>query len=323
MTDLNDRFAAMLEGEPAAPYDIDRVVTEGRRALRRRNTLTAVAGTAGTAALTAAIVVPITVVPHRGGTDHLALLSTPPSPTSPPHCKLYYVPRRPNSPKPDLAKALRGSSAVHARGYSVRNVLTERNVFVVEACPPGAASDPPGDAATQTPTTPPQPSYRYDGDPQTIADGFSAELGKQVKELGFTIVYSRPFAQESSTLDKGHPTYYDGNIDVQLPDGPADIGVQVTHAVTELVPFDGECNPSDCTRTKLDDGSLLQVSHITAGTGGGEVIVAEVHHPNGLVVQAQESNYAFGPEATRARTKDQPLTIDQLTSLAEDPAFSF
>jgi hypothetical protein len=42
-----------------------------------------------------------------------------------------------------------------------------------------------------------------------------------------------------------------------------------------------------------------------------------------LVVEAQTSNYAFGPEATRARTSEQPLTVDQLMALAEDPAFTF
>ncbi|HVS68583.1 MAG TPA: hypothetical protein VHE56_08535, partial [Mycobacteriales bacterium] len=63
--------------------------------------------------------------------------------------------------------------------------------------------------------------------------------------------------------------------------------------------------------------------HITAGTGGGEVLAVEIHYANGLVVEAQESNYAFGPEATRARTAKQPLTIGQLTELAEDPAWTF
>jgi hypothetical protein len=48
----------------------------------------------------------------------------------------------------------------------------------------------------------------------------------------------------------------------------------------------------------------------------------EVHRANGLVVEAQMSDYAFGPEATKARSS-QPLTLDQLAALAEDPDFSF
>jgi hypothetical protein len=52
------------------------------------------------------------------------------------------------------------------------------------------------------------------------------------------------------------------------------------------------------------------------------VISVEVHHPNGLVVEAQQANYAFGPEATRSNGH-QPLTLARLKSLAEDPAFSF
>jgi hypothetical protein len=192
--------------------------------------------------------------------------------------------------------------------------------FAVTLCPPGArgasAEDP-----TSTPT-PAGPPYRYSADPRTIAEGFAAELHKRVTDVGLSIIYSRPFAQESSTLEKGHPSYYDGNVDVQLSDGPADIGVQVTHAVTTQVPFDGSCAAPQCTETTLPDGSVMRVSHVGPG-GGGQISTVEIHHTDGLVVEAQEANYAFGPEATRARTKEQPLTIDQLTALAEDAAFSF
>jgi hypothetical protein len=66
----------------------------------------------------------------------------------------------------------------------------------------------------------------------------------------------------------------------------------------------------------------MQTSTIHAGTGGGTIDVLEIHHENGLVVEAQQANYAFGPEATRARSS-LPITAAQLTSLAEDPAFTF
>ena len=72
----------------------------------------------------------------------------------------------------------------------------------------------------------------------------------------------------------------------------------------------------------MQNGSVMQTSRVHPG-GGGEILVVEVHHPDGLIVEAQEANYAFGPEATRARTNEQPLTTDQLTQLAEDPAFTF
>ncbi|HWC34680.1 MAG TPA: hypothetical protein VG650_07610 [Mycobacteriales bacterium] len=322
MTDLFDRFAAMLDGEPAAPYDIDRVVADGRRALRRRTTLTVVVGTAGTAAVTAAVAVPIAAAQHAGPGNRISVLSSPPQQ---PKCELYYQagPAGKKATKVRLAKAYSLAQAHPKPGYKVSRVVTRHGVVEFEMCPPGAdtsAAPKPTAAPDPTATMPP---YSYSADPQTIADGFGHELSTQVKQLGLTIIYSRAFAQETSTLEKGHPTYYDGNVDVQLPDGPADIGVQVTHAVTGLVPFDGACNPPKCEQTKLADGSVLQVSHIDAGSGGAEVIAVEIHHPNGLVVEAQESNYAFGPEATRARTKDQPLTIDQLTTLAEDPAWTF
>src|SRR5579862_5156828 len=91
MTDLNDRFAAMLEGEPEPPYDLDRVVADGRRALRRRNALSAIAGTAGTAAVTAAVVVPLSASHHHLGStrpNQITLLAAPtPTPTAP--CQVY------------------------------------------------------------------------------------------------------------------------------------------------------------------------------------------------------------------------------------------
>lgn len=320
MTDLRNRFSAMLDGEPDAPDDLDRVVAGGRRALRRRNTLTAVAGTAGTAAVTAAVVVPIATANHHETPRKISVLSEQPTPK----CTMYYT-LAPKGVGKQRAEALLRQKM--ARSLPGTGTITTDQVghgkthaYVVTACPNGAT--PPPDVTKPTPTTPPQPSYHYDADPQTIATGFASELGKQVKKLGFTIVYSRPFAQETSTLERGHPSYYDGNVDVQLPDGPADVGVQVTHKTTELVPFDNSCGTPDCTETKLPDGSVMQVSHVKSG-GGGELLVVEIHHPDGLIVEAQEADYAFGPEATRARTSKQPLTVDQLTSLAQDPAFTF
>ncbi|MGN6472862.1 MAG: hypothetical protein ACTHK4_04310 [Mycobacteriales bacterium] len=321
MTDLNDRFAAMLEGEPDAPDDIERVITGGRRAVRRRNTLAAVAGTAGTAAMTAAVVVPITAAHHHSATRKISVLATPPAPK----CTKYYslAPKRAGGERRAeslLKRKMAGSAPATATITTDQVGHGRTHAYIVTVCPEGATPAP--DATKPTPTTPPQPSYHYDADPQTIADGFTRELSTKVKEWGLAIVYTRAFAQETSTLDKGHPSYYDGNVDVQLPDGPADVGVQVTHETTELVPFDNSCAAPDCSQSKLPGGSIMQVSHVKSG-GGGEVVVVEIHHPDGLVVEAQESNYAFGPEATRARTKEQPLTVDQLTQLVEDPAFSF
>lgn len=322
MTDLNERLAALLDDEPPAPHDLDRVVTDGRRALRRRRTLTAVAGTAGTAAITAAIVVPIAAA--NGGPGNAISVSTQPLPTKAPECKLYYSKAL---TKGDLDRSIaqlraREDRTANQTGQTVEiNVhKMKHHVVVLGVCPEGATM--PKETTPPDPTAG-MPAYHYTEDPQAISDRLGRELSKQVDRLGFTTVYTRPFAQESSTLEKGHPAYYDGNVDVRLPDGPADIGVQVNHAVTQLVPFDGECNPADCTRSTLADGSLLQVSHVDAGSGGAEVVVAEVHHADGLVVSAQMSNYAFGPEATRDRTKNQPLTIDQLTALAQDPAWTF
>jgi hypothetical protein len=320
----------MLEGEPPAPYDLDRVVSIGRRALRRRNSLVAVAGTAGTAAITAAVVVPIMAANHHGTTNEITVRAKPtPSKLAQVRCE-YYLQRgaAKASLRHELQLLRKKADRQGVSGTSITTHRVKRGDTVILVCPPGAkpydptTAHPGGAGETPTPTVAP-PSYRYLADPQTIANGFAAELDKQVKKLGFTIVYSRPFAQESSTLEKGHPSYYAGNVDVRLPDGPADIGVQITHKVMELVPFDGECDPSTCTRSTLEDGSLMQVSHVDAGSGGAEVVVVEIRHADGLVVQAQMSNYAFGPEATKDRTNNQPLTVTELTELAKNPAWTF
>jgi hypothetical protein len=180
----------------------------------------------------------------------------------------------------------------------------------------------PAPTPTPTPTKPPAPRYHYTEQPGHIADRLGAHLTDRVRNWGFTIVYTRPFAQETSQLEKGHPRYYDGNTDVQVKGGPADVGVQVTHAVTTQVGLSGKCSPPMCEQTTLPDGSTERTQRIHSGSGGAMVISVEIHRPNGLVVEAQQSNYAFGPEATRSRSH-QPLTLAQLKDLAEDPAFSF
>jgi hypothetical protein len=318
MTDLNERFAAMLEDEPTPPYDLDRVVAGGRRALRRRTTLATVAGTAGAAAVTAAIVVPLASAAPGGSPNTVAVLSSAsPAPT----CHTYWALRHNGVPsKLYFTDVLKHA---HPKPGDILRVkqLYRKKLTGLRTCEKPTKNG--GLPASPDPSkTPTPPAYNYTADPQTIASGFATELAKQVDALGLSIIYSRPFAQESSTLENGHPTYYAGNVDVQLPDGPADIGVQVTHAVTTPVPFDRPCNAPDCTETKLPDEGVEEITHIHSGSGGAMVIAVEIHHADGLVVEAQESNYAFGPEATRARSS-QPLTIDQLTQLAEDPAFAF
>jgi hypothetical protein len=326
MTDLNERLAAMLEGEPIAPYDLDRVVAGGRRALRRRTAFTAVVGTAGTAAVTAAVVVPIAANGHGGGVDKVTVLSSPtPAKTDSVRCEFYLqklnVKSAQAAEKRSLQRLMHRAEKHYGAGTTVETQSVKRGQTIFLVCPRGASAPPlPGGGSSEP--TPSAPSYHYLADPQAIANGFADELDRQVRKLGLSIVSSRPFAQETSTLEKGHPSYFDGNVDVQLPNGPANIGVQVTHAVTEQVPFDGTCSAPRCTQYALADGSTVQVRHIDAGSDGAEVIAVEIHHPDGLVVEAQEANYGFGPEATKARSS-QPMTIDQLTALAMDPAWTF
>jgi hypothetical protein len=324
MTDLRNRFASMLGDEPGVPDDLDGIVAAGRRMLRRRTTITGAAGTVGVAALTAAVVVPITMV---GGTarhpNGVSVQSAPtPTPTKPCYVielkgtgghRAYMIKKGTGRlPISRLYKDMWKHGNLHIVHYGVGPAKHACTVIPRTGTP----------APSSTPTTPPAPGYHYSEPPTRIADRLGTHLRDRLQGWGFSIIYSRPFAQETSRLEKGHPKYFDGNDDVSIGGKPADVGVQVTHAVTTQVPFTGHCAAPKCMQTALPDGSVEQTAHQRSGTGGAMVISVEVHRPNGLVVEAQQANYGFGPEATTARTQ-QPLTLAQLRTLAEDAAFSF
>lgn len=319
MTDLKNRLALLLTGEPEAPDDIDRIVGAGRRARRRRQAALTVAGTAGAAGLTAAVVVPI--LAGNGGHEPSVSLATRPTPTpsaSPGRCYLISAP--PKAAKLTLQRFIAsGKVGERAQVKQLRKQGGGRTIL--EVCPQGASVPKPGGGETAQP--PAGPPYRYTEDPQAVAGRLGTHLHDRVTSFGLTITYTRPFAQESTQMDSGHPSYFDGNVDVHEASGYADIGVQVTHQTTQQVPFDGDCNAADhCVRTKLADGSVLQTGQVKAGRGD-YLLTAEVHRPDGVVVQAQESNYPFGPDAGAQPHGGQPLTLDQLVSLAQDGAFTF
>ena len=85
------------------------------------------------------------------------------------------------------------------------------------------------------------------------------------------------------------------------------------------MPFTGDCTAAQhCVETKLPDGSVLRTDQVKAGRGD-LILTAEVHQPDGVVVQAQESNYPFGPDAGSQPHGDQPLTLDQLVRSRRTP----
>ena len=69
-------------------------------------------------------------------------------------------------------------------------------------------------------------------------------------------------------------------------------------------------------------GKGLTVDVSIRDKGGSYIVEAQVSRTDGTLVQVQESNYGFGPEATRANG-DQPLPLSALVTMAEDPAYSF
>lgn len=319
MTDLKNRFMLMLTDEPQAPDDLERIVSAGRRARRRRNTALAVAGTAGAAGLTAAVVVPVLA---SGGGEPSFSVGTQPSPTptaSADAGKCYLISATPKAAKLTLQRFIRsGKVGDHA---TVRQLPKQSNGrTILEVCAQGASVQQPNDDTADTPTGPP---YDYTEKPEAIASRLGDHLHNRVTDFGLTISYTRVFAQESTKMDSGHPSYYDGNVDVREANGYGDIGVQVTHQTTDQVPFTGDCTAADnCEETTFPDGSVLRTGEVKAGPGL-TVVTAEVHRPDGVVVQAQMSNYPFGPDAGTQDHGDQPLTLKQLISLAQDEHFSF
>ena len=321
MTDLKNQLMRLLADEPAAPDDIERVVTIGRRARRRRQTAVATAGTLGAAGIGAAVAVPLLTT--GGNTDRIDLRQAPssvspsPSPTGP--CYIAVQQSRADLQR-EIAK-LRASGKLGAHPTVTKLAKKLGQQRMVEVCAEGV--QPKNPTAQQGDEAPAGPPYKYTADPSAIASRLGAHLRSRVTDFGLTISYTRPFSQESSNLDKGRPSYYGGNVDIRESKGYGDIGVQVTHQTTEQVPFTGDCTAADnCVETTLDDGSVMRTAQVDAGRGD-TILTAEVHRPDGVIVQAQESDYPFGPDAGTQVHGDQPLSLKQLVSLATDAEFTF
>jgi hypothetical protein len=316
VTDFKDQLMPLFGDEPAAPDDLERIVSAGRRARRRHQAAMVAAGTVGAAGLSAAVAVPLVA---RGGGDTPVTVSVRPSPTptaAPGHCELFVGAGNQHRAVNSLAK----KAAAGGHGWVTRKIPTHGGKTLLEVCPKGV---PWADATTQANEPPAGPPYHYTEQPQDIASRLGTHLHDRVTGFGLPITYTRPFAQESTKLESGRPSYYDGNVDVHEAQGYGDIGVQVTHTTTQQVPFDGSCTAdAQCEETTLPDGSVLRTGQVKAGRGD-VVLTAEVHRPDGVIVQAQESNYPFGPGTGTQAHGDQPLSLDQLVSLAEDPHFTF
>jgi len=318
MTDLKSQLSRLLDNEPEPPYDLDRVVRSGRRALRRRNAVIVTAGAAGAAGVAAAVVVPAVVAGHSGTPVSLGVQPSPTPTAAKPHC--YLVAVAPKNEKLTIDRLLRSGRLSGAPSVRFLQKQGHGNKRILEVCSGGSAAVA---APTEAADPPPGPAYVYTEKPSAIAARLGAHLHDRVTGLGLSITYTRPFSQESSTLEGGRPSYFGGNVDVHEAKGYADVGVQVTHQTTQLVPFTGPCTEAEhCTESTLPDGSVLRTGHVDAGPGS-VVITAEVHRPDGVVVTAQESNYPFGPDAGSQPHGGQPLTLDALVSLAKDNAFTF
>jgi len=300
-------------------------VRSGRRARRRRQAVLAVAGTAGAAGLTAAVVVPVLATGGHSNEASVRVGSRP-APTAAPtkatgKCYIGFAPDA-KAWKRELARLIRSGKV--GEDPTITTIKTGKKGVSRAVCTHGTTpADLQQQDQSQEPQGPAGPRYHYSDEPSAISLRLGAHLHDRVSGFGLPITFTRPFSQETSNLDSGRPSYFGGNVDVHESNGYADIGVQVQHVVSVLVPFTGDCTAADkCEETKLPDGSVLRTGQVKAGEGD-VIMTAEVHRPDGVVVQAQESNYPFGPDAGSQPHGDQPLTLDQLVALAEDDAFTF
>lgn len=302
MTDLRQRFQDMLADEPAPGFSVEGAVTAGRRARRRWTLATTSVALVGTAAtVSAAVAVPLAL----GPSGHRATITTGAQPSPPSKCEILA------KHQPALVRVTVGGK----KGYLIKSPSSA-------PLPPCPSPEPNVNKPAPTPSG---PAYHYSESPQSVSTRLGDHLAARVKDLGLTVSYTRPFAQETSTLQHNHPSYFGGNVDIKEANGYGDIGVQVIHRRTTLQPISNSCDPShdsSCQITKRPDGSVLQTDKVHVGHGL-DILTAQVARPDGVIVQAQESNYSFGPDAGSQPPGTQPLTLDQLVHLADDPAFTF
>lgn len=320
MTDIKNHLASALGDEPPMVDDLDAVMSTGRRRLRRRTGWLAVAGTAGAAALATAVVVPILATQHGGSTPTRVTAATSPK-AKPTKCKsfIYIAKQHGNLKSQDLKKAYRqlGAGPHH---IVMLNKKQGKQLYAVTNCAHGLTNND-ASAADSGPTG---PKYHYTEAPSSIASRLATKLAGDIAAQNLTVVYSRPFAQESSTLESGHPTYFDGSVDVKVGSTLGDVTVQVNHPTTTQQPFTGSCDGTgfaQCQRTTLADGAVLQTNQVKVGHGT-YIVEAQLSRPDGTLVQVQESNYGFGPEAGKSYG-DQPLPLSVLVTMAEDSGYSF
>jgi hypothetical protein len=319
VTDIKNHLASALGDEPPMIDDLDAVMTAGRGQLRRRTGWLTVAGTAGAAALATAVVVPIVASSSSGQPTKVVSQSTPkPAVKGPVKCNTYFVAIPSGaSDRKAVARAKAKVAGPDGKSY-VERVKHDggKKIEAVSSCPnPLKATKSSG---------PSGPKYHYTEAPATVAHRLASTLASDVAAQNLTVVFSTPFAQESSTLEKGRPSYFDGNVDVKVGSTLGDIGVQVNHPTTAQQPLTGKCDGTGfamCQRKTLSNGAVLQTDQVKVGHGT-YIVEAQVSRPDGTLVHVQESNYAFGPEATKAYG-DQPLPLSALVTMAEESAYSF
>src|SRR4051812_11464025 len=175
MTDLKDQLARLLDNEPEAPYDIDRVVRSGRRARGRHNAALVAAATIGVIGVTAAVAVPLMATGGNGTSVSVGVRpSTSPTTTA---NKCYFIATPPNTLQKTVARLLH-SGKLGPEG-SVKTVRVRKGTTtktLVEVCSPGTSSTVSGPDMQQETQPPAGPPYVYTEKPAAISSRLGAHL---------------------------------------------------------------------------------------------------------------------------------------------------
>src|SRR4051794_7088184 len=168
MTDLKDQLARLLDDEPEAPYDIDRVVRSGRRARGRHNAAVAAAGTIGVIGVTAAVVVPLMATGDHGTSVSVAVRPSPSPAAGTTHC--YLISTTPKNAKSALSRLIRsGRVGTEPSVKTIRVRKAGVNKTQLEVCSQGSSVAASGADAQQTTPAPAGPPYAYTEKPATIS----------------------------------------------------------------------------------------------------------------------------------------------------------
>lgn len=136
----------------------------------------------------------------------------------------------------------------------------------------------------------------------------------------------QPWGGESEQVQPGQ-TYLDTFVTFTVHGKPSGMSVQVDAPGSDTTSPEQACAEESDAHCHItwDGPTALVVDPLTTGTGSGAARILSVrqYRADGSVVSATAYNYDPVHGTQRPTSADVPLTVAQLTAVAEDPALSF